>query len=264
MSVDAASTSDASVSRPPSPSKEEKPIRLASLSVFFPCYNEETNVERTTEAARRACRRFSDDFEIIIVDDGSQDRTGVLADALAERYDEVIAVHNRPNLGYGGALQRGFREASKEWVFYTDGDGQFDMDEMRLLIPLLDRYDIVSGYRVDRKDSAIRMLNAWCWTTLVNLVFRMRIRDIDCAFKIFPRRLFDEIEMQSTGALIDAEVLARATNAGYSIGQVGVHHFARTSGQQTGANLRVIVRAFRELFRLRRHIRRSGTAARFP
>ncbi len=256
MSVDATSTSGTSPS--------DTPVRLSSLSIFFPCYNEEANVERTTEAALRACRRFSDDFEIIIVNDGSKDRTGALADALAEKYEQVLAVHNNPNLGYGGALQLGFRTASKEWVFYTDGDGQFDMDEIGLLIPLLGSYDIVSGYRVDRKDSAVRMINAWCWTTLVNLVFRMRIRDIDCAFKIFPRRLFDEVEMQSTGALIDAEVLARATNLGYRIGQVGVHHFARTSGEQTGATLRVIARAFRELFQLRRHIRASGANAERP
>jgi hypothetical protein len=116
-------------------------------------------------------------------------------------------------------------------------------------------YDIISAYRLDRKDSFIRKINAFCWTSLVNLVFGLWLRDIDCAFKLYPRRLFDEIEMKSMGALIDAEVLARAKRLGYTIGQVGVHHYPRTAGQQTGANLKVIFRAFKELFRLRRDIR---------
>ncbi len=208
-----------------------------------------------TERALAACRELSDEFEIIIVDDGSTDRTGALADALAQKHAEVRAVHNHPNLGYGGALQRGFREAKLDWVFYTDGDGQFDVRELSRLLPLLETYDIVSAYRLDRKDSRIRRLNAWAWTMLVNLVFWMRVRDVDCAFKLFPRRLFDEIQMCSRGALIDAEILAKAKNLGYRIGQVGVHHFPRTAGEQTGANLRVIGRAFVELFRLRRHIK---------
>ncbi|MCP4248266.1 MAG: glycosyltransferase family 2 protein, partial [bacterium] len=118
--------------------------------------------------------------------------------------------------------------------------------------------DAVSAYRLDRQDSLIRKLNAWCWTVLVNLVFGMRVRDIDCAFKIFPRRLFDEIEMKSMGALIDAEILARATRLGYRIAQTGVHHYPRTEGEQTGANLRVILRAFKELFKLRKQIRRTN------
>ncbi len=230
------------------------PRQPLSLSVFFPCYNEEMHVERTAERALEACREISSDFEIIIVDDGSRDRTPELADALAERYAEVRAVHNRPNLGYGGALQRGFREATKDWVFYTDGDGQFDFAEIVKLLPLLEEYDIVSGFRMDRKDAPLRRLNAWCWTTLVNTVFGLRVRDVDGAFKIYPRRLFDEIEMHSMGALIDAEILARAKNLGYRIGQVGVHHYARDGGEQSGANLKVIARAFVELFRLRRVI----------
>ena len=204
-----------------------------------------------------AVEKISHDYEIIIVDDGSTDRTGEIADRLASRHDCVKAVHNNPNLGYGGALQRGFREAAKDWVFYTDGDGQFDFNEIPALLPLLDRYDIVSAYRLDRKDSFVRKMNAFAWTTLVNTVFSLWLRDIDCAFKIFPRKLFDEIEMKSTGALIDAEILARAKRLGYTIGQIGVHHYVRTAGEQTGANLRVIARAFKELFKLRRDIVRT-------
>ncbi len=231
-----------------------KPI---SLSVFFPCYNEEANVERTTLSAIKACERLVDDYEVIIVNDGSRDRTGEIADRLASEHPCVRAVHNNPNLGYGGALQRGFRESTKEYVFYTDGDGQFDLDELEIVLPMIAEFDIVSGYRINRQDPFMRKLNAKAWGTLVNMIFRMGIRDVDCAFKVYPRRLFDEIEMCSMGALIDTEILARATNAGYSIGQVGVHHYERTAGEQTGANLKVILKAFRELFQLRGRIRKT-------
>jgi glycosyltransferase involved in cell wall biosynthesis len=229
---------------------------LKSVSVFYPCYNEEANVERTTLAALKAFRRVAEDFEVIIVNDGSKDRTAEIADRLVKEHPEVRAVHNNPNRGYGGALQRGFREATKDFVFYTDGDGQFDFEEIDSLIPLMSRYDIVSAYRLDRKDPFMRKVNAFCWTTLVNTLFWLWLRDIDCAFKIYPRRLFDEIDMKSTGALIDTEILARAKRRGYTIGQVGVHHYPRTAGTQTGANYRVILRAFKELFQLFGEIRR--------
>ncbi len=237
---------------------EKSPI---SMTVFFPCYNEESNVERTTRAALATCKRLFDDFEVIIVNDGSKDRTGEIADRLAAEHERVRAVHNRPNRGYGGALQRGFEEATKDFVFYTDGDGQFDFGEMDKLLPMLDEYDIVSCYRINRQDPLMRKANAACWGTLVNLLFRMHVRDVDCAFKIFPRRLFSEIEMHATGALIDTEILAKARRLGYSIGQLGVKHYARTEGEQTGANIRVILRAFRELFGLYREIRKTGAAA---
>ena len=241
----------------PSPSSSQQP----SFSVVFPCYNEEANVENTTAAALRTFTRFCDDFEVIIINDGSSDRTGEIAERLAGEHPQVRAVHNHPNQGYGGALKRGFLEARKELVFYTDGDGQFDFEEIDRLLPLLKKYDIVSAYRINRQDPFIRKVNAFCWTTLTNVMFRLWLRDIDCAFKIFPRRLFDRIEMKSTGALIDTEVLARAKRLGYTIGQVGVHHYPRTAGEQTGANLRVILRAFKELFILHSSIRQTRAKA---
>ncbi len=237
---------------------EHPPLKPLSLTIFFPCHNEEENVERVTRQAVDVGRRVSDDLEVIIVNDGSKDRTGEIADKLAAEIPEVRAAHNNPNRGYGGALQRGFAEATKDWIFYTDGDGQFDMEELPGLIPLLDQYDMVSCYRIDRKDPAIRKLNALAWTTLVNAMFRINLRDIDCAFKIYPKRFIDEIEILSTGALIDTEMLAKARNYGLTIGQVGVHHYPRTAGEQSGANVGVILRAFKELFKLRKNIQSSG------
>lgn len=225
-----------------------------SLTVFFPCHDEEDNVERTILSALEACRTLVRDYEIIVVNDGSTDRTGEIAERLSREHPSVRCVHNTSNLGYGGALQRGFREATKEWVFYTDGDGQFDMLEMETLLSLRAERTIVSAYRLNRQESVIRKLNAWCWSRLVNWVFAMRIRDVDCAFKLYPAKLFAEIEIRSTGALIDAEILAKALRRGYTITQVGVRHYPRVAGGSSGGRLSVILRAFRELWALRREI----------
>jgi glycosyltransferase involved in cell wall biosynthesis len=230
-------------------------VNNVSISVFFPCYNEQDNLVRVVKQALGVLEKLKADFEIIIVDDGSSDRTGQIADELAGQDERVKVVHHRTNLGYGAALQSGFKAATKELVFYTDGDGQFDINEMPPLLGLMEQYDIVSCYRLNRQDNLVRKINGWCWTKLVCLLFGMKIRDIDCAFKLYKREIFDNIKMVSTGALIDAEILARAVRKGYRVTQQGIHHYPRTAGAQTGANLRVILRAFKELLRLRSQIR---------
>jgi glycosyltransferase involved in cell wall biosynthesis len=228
---------------------------MVSISVFFPCYNEQENVGRTTEKAIAVLEKLGADFEVIIIDDGSTDDTGRIADDIAGRDNRVRVVHHERNLGYGAALQSGFKAATKELVFYTDGDGQFDISEMPPLLELMEQHDIVTCYRLNRRDSIIRKINGWCWTKLVCLLFGLKIRDIDCAFKLYKREIFDNIKLSSTGALIDTEVLARAARKGYSMTQEGVHHYPRTAGAQSGANIRVILRAFKELLVLRSRIR---------
>ncbi len=230
-------------------------VHNVSISVFFPCYNEQDNITRVVEQALTVLEKLNADFEVIIVNDGSSDSTGQIADGIAGQKDRVKVVHHRTNLGYGAALQSGFKAATKELVFYTDGDGQFDINEMPPLLRLMEQYDIVSCYRLNRQDNLIRKINGWCWTKLVCLLFGMKIRDIDCAFKLYKREIFDNIKVVSTGALIDAEILARAVRKGYRVTQQGIHHYPRTAGAQTGANLRVILRAFKELLRLRSQIR---------
>jgi glycosyltransferase involved in cell wall biosynthesis len=225
-----------------------------SISVFFPCYNEQDNIEHTVEQAITVLKKLNVDFEAVIVDDGSSDATGQIADEISRRNSRIKVVHHTTNLGYGAALQSGFKAATKELVFYTDGDGQFDISELPPLLPLIEQYDIVSCFRLNRKDNLIRKLNGWAWTKLVCFLFNMKVRDIDCAFKLYKREIFDNIHMSSMGALISAEILARAIRKGYSITQIGVHHYPRTAGAQTGANLRVILRAFKELFKLHRQI----------
>ncbi|HUT46216.1 MAG TPA: glycosyltransferase family 2 protein [Sedimentisphaerales bacterium] len=228
---------------------------MVSISVFFPCYNEQENVGRTVEKALEVLKKLNADFEAIIVDDGSSDGTGRIADEIAGRDGRVKVVHHEGNLGYGAALQSGFKAATKELVFYTDGDGQFDINEMPPLLAFMEQYDIVSCYRLNRRDPIIRKINGWCWTRLICLMFGLKIRDIDCAFKLYKREIFDKIELSSTGALIDAEILARAARKGYRITQKGVHHYPRTAGEQSGANIRVVLRAFKELFKLQSRIR---------
>lgn len=230
---------------------------VGELTVFFPFFNEEGNIERVVGDARGALERLGMDYEMILVDDGSADRTGEIADALATGDSRVRVVHHERNLGYGMALRSGFAAASKPWVFYTDGDGQFDMNQLDRLLPLAGRVDIVSGYRVRRQDGLMRRVNGRCWSWLAGRALGFRVRDVDSGFKLYRREIFDRIELASTGALIDAEILARAVRAGYTIGEVGVDHLPRVAGRQTGANLAVILRAFKELWRLRKRITNS-------
>jgi len=228
---------------------------VKSLSVFFPCFNEQDNVERVIKSAVDVLSPLKIDFEIIIVNDGSKDKTGEIADGIAAENKNIKVVHHNINRGYGAALQSGFKAATKEYVFYTDGDGQFDIKELPLLFKYMDDYDIVTGYRIERQDNLIRKINAFCWTTMVNLLFGMKIKDMDCAFKLYRRSVFDNIKLESTGALINTEIFARAKNKGYKIFQIGVHHYPRTAGVQTGAKLTVILRAFKELFALYKQIK---------
>ncbi len=229
-----------------------------SLSVFFPCYNEEGNVANTVRNAVKVLNDMGADYELIIVNDGSRDKTGEIADKMSRENSRIKVVHHPTNMGYGAALQSGFRAATKELVFYTDGDGQFDIREMPPLLHLMESYDIVSCYRLNRQDNLIRKLNAWCWTKLVCLLLGLRVRDVDCAFKLYKREIFDNIKMESRGALIDTEILARAVKKGYTITQAGVHHYPRTAGKQTGANIKVIFRAFKELFKFYSQLKKEA------
>lgn len=222
-----------------------------SLSVFFPCFNERDNLESLIREAVQVLDTIHRDYEIIIVDDGSSDGTGELAEALAAKIPALRVIHHPHNRGYGAALQSGFRAATKTLVFYTDGDHQFDLKELPGILPLIEQFDIVSGYRMNRQEGRLRKFNAFCWTRLVCFMFRLNLKDIDCAFKLYKRAIFDDIEMVSTGALIDTEILARAARKGYTITQLGVHHYPRRAGASTGANPKVILKAFYELFKLR-------------
>ena len=221
-----------------------------SLSVIFPAFNEEANIRHTVEAARLVLPKLAQTWEIILVNDGSRDATTPICDELAEQYPEVRAIHHTDNRGYGAALKSGILAARYDFIFFTDSDGQFDLQELENLIDYAGHYEIVTGYRAKRQDPPHRLINAWGWKTLVRMVLGVKVRDIDCAFKIFQRSVFDRVQIRSVGAMVNTEILAQANSFGMRIHEVKVSHYPRRAGKPSGANLRVIAKAFKELFRL--------------
>jgi len=221
-----------------------------SLSVFFPAHNEVDNIGPLVEKTVAVLEPLVSDYEVIVVNDGSTDGTRELADELSERFPAVRAVHLSTNRGYGGAVKTGIASATKEWVFFSDGDGQFDTAEIENLLPYTGEFDAVVGYRIDRQDPPHRKLFAFCWGILVRVLFGFRVRDLDCAFKLFRRRLFEGLELHAEGAVISVELFAMMAKAGARIKEVGVHHYPRRAGEQSGGSPKVILRAFKELFRL--------------
>lgn len=228
-----------------------------SISVFFPFHNEQDNIRNVYESASEVLKKTGVDYEIILVDDGSKDKTAEIADAIAAADPRVRVVHHPVKSGYGAALQSGFRAATKALVFYTDGDRQFDLKDLPPLLPLMQQYDIVSCFRINRQENLRRRLNAWCWTRLINVLFGLKIRDMNCAFKLYKRKIFDVIKMESKGSLLNSEIMARARRKGFTITQVGVRHYPRVAGK-AGPKTKVIFKAFWELSKLYRQIKSEG------
>ena len=238
-----------------------EPARLPGISVFLPCHNEEGNVERVVGALDRELPKVSDRYEIVVVNDGSRDRTGEIADRLAADNPRLKVVHHPVNRGYGGAVTSGIRACTQPWVVLCDGDGQFEASDIARLAAKAPQCDVVAGYRSHRADPLMRKVNGKAWTLLMRLLLGIRIRDIDCGLKLFRRDLLSGIELQARGAMISAELMAILAGRGARICEVDVHHLPRVSGEQSGASLKVIARAFRELFLLYgrlRHARRSS------
>lgn len=222
-----------------------------SLSVFFPAYNEEGNIKKTVERAVEVLESLNIEWEIVIVDDGSKDKTGEIADELALKNPKIRVVH-QANGGYGEAIKSGLYNSKLEWIAFTDSDGQFDFSDISKLIEKSDEADLVVGYRMDRKDPVIRKINGWGWTTINNILFGLNLRDIDCAFKLINKKVIGKISKLEAkrGAMISPELLAKAKKSGFKIIEVGVHHYPRLEGNSTGASLKVIINSFRDLFRL--------------
>lgn len=227
------------------------------LSVVLPAFNEEAVIERTVRSCVGVLAELAPDFEILVVDDGSRDRTGAIADHLATEDSRVRVVHNRPNRGYGGALMAGFDAVSKELTFFMDSDGQFDIRDIATLLNLREGggHRVVLGYRKHRNDPFIRLVNAWGWKMLVSLLFGIRVRDVDCAFKLLDTELMRLCDLHAEGAMISTELLVKIKKLGEPCVEVPVLHYPRVYGSASGANVRVIIRAFRELLRLQRELR---------
>lgn len=226
-----------------------------NLSIVLPAYNEEANIEKTVRSISLSMKDVQIvDYEIIVVNDGSKDKTGDIIRSLINTIPNLKLVEHFPNKGYGGALRVGFANSTKEWIFFMDSDGQFDFNEIKLLLEQKDKgFDLIIGYRAKRSDNFMRKLNAFGWGLVVRLLFGYLARDIDCAFKLFKREILSKIIIDTDGAMITTEFLAGARARGYKIVEVPVSHFPRKEGNSTGADLHVILKAFRDLlaFRIR-------------
>jgi glycosyltransferase involved in cell wall biosynthesis len=232
---------------------------MTSLSIVIPAYNEQENVKAAVEKISAVAQKLNVDYEILLINDGSRDRTGEIAKTeLAPTIPNFRLVEHFPNRGYGGALKAGFAASTKELIAFIPADNQFDFGEVRLLLEKMTPDTmIVSGRRVDRKDNFIRKMNGFGWNTVVRLLFGYLIKDIDCGFKLLRRDLLNHIHIESNGAMIDTEMLAETRARGYKIAEVPVTHLPRTAGSPTGANLKVIFRAFRDLFKFRLRLSRE-------
>jgi glycosyltransferase involved in cell wall biosynthesis len=224
---------------------------VLSISAVLPAYNEEEVISHSVAAMVKTFEALGADYEVIVVNDGSRDRTGEILTRLGQENPRVRMVAHKTNQGYGAALWTGFTSARKDLVFLTDGDKQFDVDELRLLLPMLDGADMAIGYRKHRADPPLRLLNAWGWKQLVNGLFGYTARDIDCAFKLFRRSILDRVDVHARGATFSAEFLIKSRRLGYVIRERAVSHYPRPAGVATGAKPAVIIRAFRELIHLR-------------
>lgn len=225
--------------------------RKPSISFFFPAFQDEGTVEKLVVAASAVLREIAGKWEIIIVNDGSFDNTGDVADECAKKYENVIVQHHIYNIGYGAALKTGFYTAQYDLIFYTDGDMQYDPQELKLLLPLLDdKIAIVSGYKKRRADTWDRILSAKFYNWIVRLIFRIHVRDVDAAFKLMRREVIDHINFMSNGGFICAELFAKARKLGYKVKQLPVSHYKRSYGRSSAFNLFFILRSTIELLEL--------------
>lgn len=222
----------------------------ANISFFFPAFNDAGTIEKLTVAALEVLKEVADQYEVIIVNDGSFDNTEEEADRVAATYPHVIVHHHLYNIGYGAALKTGFFTAKYDLIFYTDGDMQYDPQELKKMLPFLDEADIITGYKIKRADSWTRGLSAWIYNTVVRIFLGINLKDVDTAFKLLKREVIDNIDISINSGFICAEIFAKAIKKGYRIKQLPVHHYPRTYGSSSSFNFFFILRSILELMEL--------------
>ena len=211
--------------------KKEKIANLGSLSIFFPCYNDEGTIATMVVKAFDVLRKITDDYEVIVVDDCSQDNSLRVLEELKRYYRELKIIRHPKNLGYGSALRSGFAHATKEYVFYTDGDAQYNVYELAQLLPYMtEGVDIVNGYKLKRYDPLLRKIIGRMYHMLAKCLFNLKIRDVDCDFRLFRRSVFDKIELVSSDGGICVELIKKCQDANLKFVEVPVHHYHRVSG----------------------------------
>jgi len=221
------------------------------LSIFFPAYNDSGTIASLVIAARASAQKLTNDFEIIVVNDGSADHTAEIADELAQTYPEVRVIHHPANRGYGGALRTGFSESRKELVFYTDGDAQYDPAEMEALWPkMTPGVDVVNGYKISRSDPMHRIIIGRVYHHTVKILFGLKVRDVDCDFRLIRRAVFDRISLEHNSGVICLELMKKLTDAGCRIEEVPVHHYHRTHGKSQFFNFPRLWHTAQDVFKL--------------
>ncbi|KKQ52130.1 hypothetical protein A2865_01870 [Candidatus Woesebacteria bacterium RIFCSPHIGHO2_01_FULL_39_17] len=232
---------------------------IKEISVFFPTYNLESKIEKTVRDAFRIVPKLAEKYEIIVINDGSRDKTGEVLKKLKPKYKNLRIITHQLNKGYGGALKSGFYSSKYSWIAFTDADGQFDISELPKLIKKQksSSADIVAGFYLKRAVSLLRKLNTWLWQLVVRILFRLKVKDIDCGFKLIRKKVIDTVpKLESErGAFISSEFLIKAQKYGFKIVEIGVHHYPHTGGKGTGADLNVIINSFVDLFKLWRKLR---------
>ena len=222
-----------------------------SISVFFPAYNDGGTIASMVISALLTLRQLTDDYEVIVVNDGSADYTPQVLDELAEMYEQVRVIHHEQNKGYGGALRTGFSSATKDLVFYTDGDAQYDPRELKVLYPaLVEGVDMVNGYKISRSDPWYRTVIGRIYHWTVKLSFGLRLRDVDCDFRLMRRAIFDRVHLESSSGVICVEMMKKIQDAGFVIAEAPVHHYHRVYGRSQFFNFGRIFRVGRDLLKL--------------
>jgi glycosyltransferase involved in cell wall biosynthesis len=230
---------------------QKKASGIPSLSIFFPAYNDEGSIAELIHQAFALLPQFTTDYEVIVVNDGSSDGTAALLDDLSRKLPRLRIVHHPHNRGYGGALRSGFEHATKDLVFYTDGDGQYDVNELAKLIPLMtDKVDVVNGYKIKRSDARRRIVLGATYKFLARCLFRLPIRDVDCDFRLMRREIIQRIELTSTSGVVCTEMIYKLRVAGCRFAEMPVHHYPRLHGQSQFFTLRRVARTGYDFFRL--------------
>ncbi len=225
--------------------------KLTSLSIFMPAYNEEGNIATTIIDAEKAAKRISQDYEIIIVNDGSHDRTAEIVKELGKVNPRLKLVSHVHNKGYGAAVKTGLSKCTKDWIFFTDSDGQFHYDEIEKFVDTSASADLIMGYRKKRMDPFHRVFVAQVLLKVWNFVlFGLTVRDVDCAYKLFSKQVKESVKLKTESAITVSEFIIKTKAAGFRIKQLPVIHYPRLFGEQTGGNWRVILRAAKESFKL--------------
>jgi glycosyltransferase involved in cell wall biosynthesis len=225
--------------------------RRPGLSVFFPAYNDSGTIASLVISALQTAPQLTPDFEVIIVNDGSADGTAQIADELARTYPQVKVVHHPKNRGYGGALRSGFAAATRDLVFYTDGDAQYDPSEMALLWRAFnDQVDLVNGYKISRSDPLHRIVIGRVYHHTVKILFGLRVRDVDCDFRLMRRSIFDRVSLEKDSGVICLEMMKKIQDAGYRIAEVPVHHYHRAYGRSQFFNFRRLARTGIDVMKL--------------